>query len=1197
MAVVHADGFEHGLTNSAGGYICDSIVQGPGSLMSMDTSVFKHGAYSFKTVITNVANSPGYLYSAGLGGTGESTMSGQMRFSATPTTRSPIFDYFLDSGYLRLFLETNGSVTLEFPTGSGQVTSPVLATNTFHLIEIMADTSGTAWTAQLRVNGSTISGQTTFSAAAGQMTYDMSIGGDTTNGTAKGAFTVYWDDLVITDAFADFPLGEYDIKGYTVDSVGTHNLDTTPSLHFFKHDNTTRTALTSSETTSYQMIDDSPMSVSLFEDRVQIESYAGTPTLPTWVGASTPTSSASSFSLPIPTGTQDGDILIAIIESANQTAATLSGGNQTWTEIDTVGGIGVNAFGATSTRIQAFWARRGATAPTSPTVSDTTDHQHGVMVAFRDCIATGSPIGDSEPSSEAAVDTSGSATGITTPTANEMVCLAVGTSLPDASSTAANIFSAHACASLTSITERVDASTNAGNGGGLNFMHGAKATAGATGAITFTSPSAAKAMMVFSLKGATPLVHPANTTYVEYNVANSVEATSPAFIIGLAGVSSSGAGSSATVKLRDSSADTNLFTGTLSNVIQVKGGIWELAPSGSGWTDALFDSLKIRFGFTNTVPDIAHLQAVSIQAGFPVSALTSNTTRDVRVTGKADSNAAFDARATGQATSDTSRDVRVTGSVAASESDTTRDARVTGDPFTFAQGRLPAESNTVGPHKAPNGNFYTVLSRNGLQTRYQMFKASDPTSTWTAVGGTLSPTVPVSNLNSSTGYATHLSGTVIHVAQAILNGQVLYSAFDTASDTWTVTNEVISAGADPQSFAGVAIAVRSDGDVIVLYGEASGGAENVYYARRESESWTADIAVNSSGSSWAGAAILAASDRIHLVYRDGLAIKARTLSSANALGTETTLASDSVDQLTGNGVSWSSGTKLAVIFPQDATNRLKIATWDDGATPTNIADTVISAAGVGADDGPLAALAVDGTILHTLFSDEATSDLFRDSNLGSGWGTDVEIADNVTVRKISANVYDRSGTKLAYLWDNNGTVTYSEISLSSSETRDVRATGQATSDVSFDAHTTGEATSSDTRDIRVVGEAPPVVQTLIPTSDVSTGTWGSTPLYAKLDESVADDNDFVTTPNTSTFEVTFTVGDIPVSGTTTIYYRIGKTSAGGTIDFLVQLMDGATEIDQWTHNNVAEGFTTFSQEVIDLYDVDDLRLVITGTVS
>lgn len=107
-----------------------------------------------------------------------------------------------------------------------------------------------------------------------------------------------------------------------------------------------------------------------------------------------------------------------------------------------------------------------------------------------------------------------------------------------------------------------------------------------------------------------------------------------------------------------------------------------------------------------------------------------------------------------------------------------------------------------------------------------------------------------------------------------------------------------------------------------------------------------------------------------------------------------------------------------------------------------------------------------------------------------------------------------------------------------------------------------------------------------PTSDISTGTWttqagGTTALFDTVNESAADDADYVQSapsPTNDTLEIALGSLPDPVSSTGHIVrYRIGK-SGTDQLDLIVSLRQGAsTTIASWTHTNVAAGPTTITQ--------------------
>lgn len=83
--------------------------------------------------------------------------------------------------------------------------------------------------------------------------------------------------------------------------------------------------------------------------------------------------------------------------------------------------------------------------------------------------------------------------------------------------------------------------------------------------------------------------------------------------------------------------------------------------------------------------------------------------------------------------------------------------------------------------------------------------------------------------------------------------------------------------------------------------------------------------------------------------------------------------------------------------------------------------------------------------------------------------------------------------------------------------------------------------------------------------------------------------------NLDSFETTWPGPAISSSNTHYVRYRIGKNVSTGTVNFTVTLMQGTTQIAQWTHSNVAQGFTTYEQnlttaQAASITNAADLRL-------
>lgn len=125
-----------------------------------------------------------------------------------------------------------------------------------------------------------------------------------------------------------------------------------------------------------------------------------------------------------------------------------------------------------------------------------------------------------------------------------------------------------------------------------------------------------------------------------------------------------------------------------------------------------------------------------------------------------------------------------------------------------------------------------------------------------------------------------------------------------------------------------------------------------------------------------------------------------------------------------------------------------------------------------------------------------------------------------------------------------------------------------------------------------------------PTSDVALGGW-SGPAFSAIDEAVASDADFTTSPvapANATLEVALGAIEDPQASTGhVVRYRYQKgTAAGAQINLTVALMQGAVQIASWSHTNIANGWVTAAQTLTGpqadaITDYSNLRLRFTAT--
>ncbi len=271
-----------------------------------------------------------------------------------------------------------------------------------------------------------------------------------------------------------------------------------------------------------------------------------------------------------------------------------------------------------------------------------------------------------------------------------------------------------------------------------------------------------------------------------------------------------------------------------------------------------------------------------------------------------------------------------------------------------------------------------------------------------------------------------VDGTDIHVALATENGDIQHSIFDTTTDKWTTENNLVYDASDaPSSTLRVqnSIAVRSDGDVIILFTGNDGTKDEVYYILDEGSGFGSpvDVSGQSADVSLAGVIVMGASDRAHFIYYNftDASFHHRSLSSANVLDTEQTFSTDgSGSPLISRGDSYvSSGTNVKVTY-QDlpVSYDLRSLRLVSGADPTLNTDDTGDDADITNTD-LTAVLAVNDTTSYLLYVDGTDKDIYLvTQEHGESWGTPVELKDATTGNRITGEIYDRGNGDVFGYW-------------------------------------------------------------------------------------------------------------------------------------------------------------------------------------
>lgn len=226
----------------------------------------------------------------------------------------------------------------------------------------------------------------------------------------------------------------------------------------------------------------------------------------------------------------------------------------------------------------------------------------------------------------------------------------------------------------------------------------------------------------------------------------------------------------------------------------------------------------------------------------------------------------------------------------------------------FVDGSDDPNIPALGPFLDGNDNLYVVAESSALGNTLGIFKSTNDGSTWAEVDTGNRPSI----LNGLSTWSVTQVGTVLHIA-TLSNGfadgmdvrwRIRYHTFNTSDassndDTWQITNEdvVDPTGASKASFAMVDIAIRSDGDVIIVHQGSDAAVmgsdfDRIAYSRKEGTTWTTDIAVHSTSderNQLSVNCVFGTGDNLHIFWwESALGVNeayAKTLDSGNSLST------------------------------------------------------------------------------------------------------------------------------------------------------------------------------------------------------------------------------------------------------------------------------------------------------------------------
>jgi MSHA biogenesis protein MshQ len=225
---------------------------------------------------------------------------------------------------------------------------------------------------------------------------------------------------------------------------------------------------------------------------------------PTFQGAGTQQNGTGDITLAWPAHQTDDLALLFVVSAQGEVVATPAD----WTPVGdspqfttgTGGGGGANSAD-NGTRLTVFWRRATSNAMPNVTVADPGNHVYGQILTYRGVISSGDPWDVTGGGVKTTASTSVTVTGVTTTVPDTLIVQVVARG----TDSAAAAFSAQTNANLTGISERSDAGTTSGHGGGFAVWDGVMTVVGATGNTTATVSSSRNAFMTLALRENPPV--------------------------------------------------------------------------------------------------------------------------------------------------------------------------------------------------------------------------------------------------------------------------------------------------------------------------------------------------------------------------------------------------------------------------------------------------------------------------------------------------------------------------------------------------------------------------------------------------------------------------------------------------------------------------------------------------------------------
>lgn len=223
----------------------------------------------------------------------------------------------------------------------------------------------------------------------------------------------------------------------------------------------------------------------------EFDTRTALPTTPNYQAAGSVVGGTGAITVSWPTHAV-GDIALLYVESTGGQPASLDTASGF---VEITNSPQATGSGTAGTQLTVYWCRATSTSMADVVVGDSGNHTVGVIVTYRNCIASGNPWDTTAGDVKASASTSATAPSVSTSTDN---CLVVNAITWDTDAATAQ-FTNGANSNLFGFANRVNEGSTQGNGGGFGIYDGVLVAHGSSGTTTATVASSINAEMTIAL--------------------------------------------------------------------------------------------------------------------------------------------------------------------------------------------------------------------------------------------------------------------------------------------------------------------------------------------------------------------------------------------------------------------------------------------------------------------------------------------------------------------------------------------------------------------------------------------------------------------------------------------------------------------------------------------------------------------------